>query len=103
MVPVNLARYGNENLISRSLAKRLLARVELFRTVLFDFSDVPTIGQAFADEIFRVFAASHPNIELVPIHANSEVKKMIDRARSVESARPLSVHCTDVTINPSRS
>jgi hypothetical protein len=72
VVPVNLARYGNENLISRSQAKRLLARLELFKTVLFDFSNVPTIGQAFADEIFRVFAASHPEIELVPIHTNSQ-------------------------------
>ncbi|MHB1529145.1 MAG: STAS-like domain-containing protein [Acidiferrobacteraceae bacterium] len=81
VVPVNLARYGNENLISRSQAKRLLARMELFKQVLFDFEDVPTIGQAFADEIFRVFAVSHPNIELVPINANSEVKRMIDRAR----------------------
>lgn len=81
VVPVDLARYGNENLISRSQAKRLLARVELFKKVLFDFSDVPTIGQAFADEIFRVFAMNHPNIELVPIHTNSEVKRMIDRAR----------------------
>jgi len=80
VVPVNLARYGNENLISRSQAKRLLARIELFKKVLFDFSHVPIIGQAFADEIFRVFAMGHPNIELVPIHANSEVKRMIDRA-----------------------
>jgi hypothetical protein len=46
---------------------------------------VPTIGQAFADEIFRVFAAAYPKIELVPIHANSEVKRMIDRARSAGS------------------
>jgi hypothetical protein len=52
-----------------------------FKKVLFDFSDVPTIGQAFADEIFRVFAMNHPHIELVPIHTNSEVKRMIDRAR----------------------
>lgn len=81
VVPVNLARYGNENLISRSQAKRLLSRIELFKKVLFDFSDVPTIGQAFADEIFRVFAVGHPTIELVPIHANSQVKRMIDRAR----------------------
>ena len=83
VVPVNLARYGNENLISRSQAKRLLARVDLFKTALFDFSDVPTIGQAFADELFRVFAGSHPDIELVPIHASSEVKRMIDRARAI--------------------
>jgi anti-sigma regulatory factor (Ser/Thr protein kinase)/biotin operon repressor len=82
VVPVNLARYGNENLISRSQAKRLVARVELFKTVIFDFEHVPTIGQAFADEIFRVFALSHPDIEIYETHANSEVKRMIARARS---------------------
>jgi anti-sigma regulatory factor (Ser/Thr protein kinase) len=85
VVPVNLARYGNENLISRSQAKRLLARMELFKKVVFDFSDVPTIGQAFADEIFRVFAISHPDLELIPIHESSEVKRMIDRARFARS------------------
>lgn len=81
VVPVKLARYGNENLMSRSQAKRLLARVELFKTVILDFAEVPTIGQAFADEIFRVFAARHPEIELIPMHASSEVKRMISRAR----------------------
>jgi anti-sigma regulatory factor (Ser/Thr protein kinase)/biotin operon repressor len=82
VVPVKLARYGNENLMSRSQAKRLLARVELFKTVLLDFAEVPTIGQAFADEVFRVFRARHPHIELVPIHTSSEVKRMIIRATS---------------------
>jgi hypothetical protein len=69
--------------VSRSQAKRLLARVELFETVMFDFTGVATIGQAFADEIFRVFANQHPNIELTPTHANSDVKRMIARARSI--------------------
>lgn len=82
VVPVKLARYGNDQLISRSQAKRLLARVELFKVVVFDFKDVPTVGQAFADEIFRVFAQKHPEMELHPLHANSEVKRMIERARS---------------------
>ena len=81
-IPVDLARYGNENLISRSQAKRLLARVELFKTVVFDFTDVPTIGQAFADEIFRVFATSHPNIEVFAVHTSSEVKRMISKAKT---------------------
>jgi hypothetical protein len=45
IAPVKLAQYGNDRLISRSQAKRVLARVELFRTVLFDFRDVPTIGK----------------------------------------------------------
>lgn len=82
IVPVKLARYGDDNLVSRSQAKRLLARIELFRTVILNFSDVPTIGQAFADEIFRVFAREHRNVELIPIHANAEVMGMIRRATS---------------------
>lgn len=82
VVPVDLARYGNENLISRSQAKRLLARVELFKTVLLDFTGVPSIGQAFADEIFRVFQSKHPHIEIRTVHASSEVKRMIERAKS---------------------
>src|SRR3990167_533021 len=47
VVPVKLAQYGNDELISRSQAKRLLARVELFKVVIFDFSDIHSIGQAF--------------------------------------------------------
>lgn len=82
VVPVRLARYGSENLVSRSQAKRLLVRIELFKVVLFDFKDVNSIGQAFADEIFRVFQRQHPDIELVPLHASAEVKKMISRAKS---------------------
>ena len=80
VVPVRLARYGQDQLISRSQAKRLLARVELFKTVLFDFNDVETIGPAFADEIFRVFSLRHPEIQLTPVNANSHIRKMIRRA-----------------------
>ena len=75
-------KYVGDPLISRSQAKRVLARVDLFRTVVFDFSQVDSIGRAFADEIFRVFAQSHPEIELHFIHANASVRKMITRARS---------------------
>jgi hypothetical protein len=82
VVPVKLAQYGNDTLISRSQAKRLLARIELFKTVILDFTDVDFIGQAFSDEIFRVFANQHPEIEFTVLHANAEVKKMIGRARS---------------------
>lgn len=82
IVPVKLAQYGNDKLISRSQAKRVLARVELFQTVILDFSDVSTIGQAFADEIFRVFAQEHSNVKLMAIGQNSEVQRMIDRAKA---------------------
>lgn len=86
VVPVKLAQYGNDKLLSRSQAKRVLARVELFKTVIFDFEGVPSVGQAFADEIFRVFPLQHPDMELIPAHANSEVKRMIARARAGGSA-----------------
>jgi anti-sigma regulatory factor (Ser/Thr protein kinase) len=82
VVPVGLAKYGDDNLISRSQAKRLLARMELFKVVVLDFKDVDTIGQAFADEIFRVFAGRHPHIVLEAVRAHSQIKRMIERARS---------------------
>ncbi len=80
IVPVRLAKIGDENLVSRSQAKRLLQRVDRFRHVVLDFSEVGSIGQAFADEIFRVFANAHPEVELIPTHAVPEVQQMIRRA-----------------------
>lgn len=80
VVPVRLARIGGENLISRSQAKRLMQRVDRFKTVVLDFGEVEKIGQAFADEIFRVFANAHPDVELLPVHATPEVQQMIRRA-----------------------
>jgi len=85
VVPVRLAQYGDDRLISRSQAKRVLARVDRFSTVLLDFRDVPTIGQAFADEVFRVFRRAHPDLKIVPINENAEVKRMIARARSTRN------------------
>ena len=83
IVPVRLAQYGDDKLVSRSQAKRLLVRIDRFQTVIFDFEGVDNIGQAFADEVFRVFAVQHPAIELHYMNANSAVKRMILRARSI--------------------
>jgi STAS-like domain of unknown function (DUF4325)/Histidine kinase-like ATPase domain len=80
VVPVRLAQYGDDKLVSRSQAKRLLARVDRFKTVIFDFQGVDSIGQAFADEVFRVFQNKHPDIEFIPFKANSAVRRMIKRA-----------------------
>jgi anti-sigma regulatory factor (Ser/Thr protein kinase)/biotin operon repressor len=83
VVPVRLAQYGDDNLVSRSQAKRLLARVDRFKVVIFDFAGVEMIGQAFADEIFRVFQQKHPAIEMMSTNTCPEVAKMIRRAESV--------------------
>lgn len=83
-VPVRLATHEGEKLVSRSQAKRLVARFEKFKTVILDFDAVEEIGQAFADEIFRVFANAHPETELIPLHTTKEVKQMISRALNRE-------------------
>lgn len=82
VVPVALAQYGDDKLVSRSQAKRILTRVELFKKVVLDFKNVPTIGQGFADEMFRVFPREHPDLELFPINLNPDVRRMIMRARA---------------------
>lgn len=80
-VPVRLARYGEEQLVSRSQARRVLARFERFEEVLLDFDGVNRIGQAFADEIFRVFARQHPKVEIYPIRTTPEVEAMIKHVK----------------------
>ena len=79
-VPISLAQYGADNLVSRSQARRVLARFERFKEVLLDFSGVEFIGQAFADELFRVYKARHPEVDLIAINVNSMVGGMIQRA-----------------------
>ncbi len=83
VVPVRLAQYGDEMLVSRSQAKRVLARIDRFKTVIFDFESVDEIGQAFADQVFRVFANAHPEIELTYTNENARIRAMINRARSL--------------------
>jgi hypothetical protein len=82
VVPVRLAQYGDDKLVSRSQAKRLLVRVDRFKTVLLDFAEVTSIGQAFADEIFRVFRNNHPEIELYAINASTDVQEIVSRAET---------------------
>ncbi len=81
IVPVFLAQYGQDNLVSRSQAKRLLARFDRFKQVILDFAKVDFIGQAFADEIFRVYARDHPQVALRWMNANEEVAGMIARVQ----------------------
>lgn len=83
VVPVDLAQYGDETLVSRSQAKRMLTRIDRFTSVLFDFKNVASVGHSFADEVFRVFANRHPEIEISVINANKKVGKMISRAQAM--------------------
>lgn len=82
IVPVKLAQYEGEQLVSRSQAKRLIFRFEKFKTVILDFSGVEEIGQAFSDEVFRVFQNAHKDTKLVPVKMTPAVKDMVFRAKA---------------------
>jgi anti-sigma regulatory factor (Ser/Thr protein kinase) len=83
-VPLVLARDGKNQLISRSEAKRVLARFEGFTEVLLDFSGIEEIGPAFADEIFRVFRLANPNVKVVAMNLTQQVQQMISRVMAGE-------------------
>ncbi len=86
VVPLRLAQFGGDLLVSRSQAKRVASRFERFKRVELDFTGVETIGQAFADELFRVFASAHPDIRIGPLHAGPAVDAMIRRAVAARNA-----------------
>ena len=70
--------------VSRSEARRLLANLEKFREIVLDFRDVRSVGQGFADEVFRVFANRNPGIVIHSENASLPVMAMI---RHVGQAR----------------
>ncbi len=65
--------------VSRSQARRVLSGLEKFKSIVLDFDQVPTIGQAFADEIFRVFKNKYPDISIVPTNMNDTVRFWVER------------------------
>jgi len=66
--------------VSRSEAKRLVHGLEKFRQVTLDFAGVTGVGQGFCDEVFRVWARSHPETRLEPVNMCEPVAFMVERA-----------------------
>jgi len=66
--------------ISRSQARRVVAGLDKFKSVVLDFDKVETVGQGFADEIFRVWQSNNPKIKISYINANENIDFMIKRA-----------------------
>lgn len=64
--------------VSRSQARRILVGLEKFKKIILDFDRVPNIGQAFADEIFRVFRNHYPQISIEPINMSEAVRFMVE-------------------------
>ena len=82
IIPVKLMELEGESLISRSQAKRLISRFDRFLEVILDFDGVKQIGQAFADQIFRVFQNKYQDVHLIFVNTTSDVENMIKRVQS---------------------
>ncbi len=78
-IKVNL--YVADNIfVSRSQARRILSGLNNFKEITLDFKGVETIGQAFADEVFRVWKSHHPQIKIIYRNANKNILFMIKRS-----------------------
>lgn len=63
--------------VSRSEAKRLLHNLDRFSEIELDMRDVTSMGQGFADEVFRVFASAHPEIIIRTVNTGKAIEAMI--------------------------
>lgn len=70
--------------ISRSQARRILSGLNKFKNIVLDFKNVKTVGQAFADEVFRVWKNNHKDINIVYRNANENIVFIIERAKNKE-------------------
>lgn len=78
-VQVKLYTIGTVH-VSRSQARRIVSGLDKFEAIVLDFDKVPSIGQGFVDEIFRVFKDRHPRITITPVNMTESVEFMVKRA-----------------------
>lgn len=82
VVPLQLITAPGCALDSRAQARQAAQRLQQFRHAQLDFSGVTEIGHGFADELFRVFARSQPELALEPVNMSPGVRALIDSVRS---------------------
>jgi anti-sigma regulatory factor (Ser/Thr protein kinase) len=96
-VLIQLSQLQGEPYISREQAQRVLSGLERFRRVVLDFKNIPTVGQAFVDEVFHGFRSRHPAIDIETVHANADVRFMIEKSLPVIESQ-----VQDLAIRPSK-
>ena len=68
----------HKDYISRSEARRLIFGLDKFKEIILDFKGVESIGQGFADEVFRVFQKLHPDIVIKVKNLNPIIRSIIN-------------------------
>ena len=76
-----LVKLLRRDYVSRSEAKRLLHNLDRFSEIELDMRDVVSVGQGFADEVFRVFASTHPEIVVSAVNSSKAIDAMIRHVR----------------------
>ena len=82
---VSLSLSNEDHFVSRSQAKRIMLGLEKFNHIILDFKGIKTVGQAFVDEVFRVFKERFPHIEIDVTNTNEDIDFMIKRG--IETAK----------------
>jgi anti-sigma regulatory factor (Ser/Thr protein kinase) len=68
--------------LSRSEARRIMFGLDKYKEIILDFKGVDTVGQAFADEIFRVWQSAHQEIKIIAVNTSENARFMISRTLS---------------------
>lgn len=68
--------------LSRSQARRIMFGLDKYKEIILDFKSVDTIGQAFADEAFRVWQSAHQKIKIKAVNTSENARFMIERVIS---------------------
>ena len=76
-VPLRLLTDNGVSLDSRAQARWVVSRLELFATAELDFDGVDDVGPSFIDEVFRVYAKAHPEVDLQPTKVSGHVQKLL--------------------------
>ena len=66
--------------ISRSQAREVLKEAGAFEALVIDYEHIALVGQAFADEVYRVFQRAHPVITIENQNMGKEARFMVQRA-----------------------
>ena len=81
-------------MVSRSEAKRFIAGAEDSSSIIVNFKNVDSIGQGFADEIFRVWANRHPHVKIY-FQSGEFVEMMIKRVGPPKNVMKLELQETN--------
>ena len=85
VVPVKLMTSATVGLESRAQARRVAARLGLFRRAEIDFDGVAHVGHGFVDELFRVLVDADPDLHLLPVNMAPAVAAMVGGVRGVRT------------------